>query len=193
MKTLALIVSLFAALCIGALGMYWYLDQTTQVEPCEVCPLCPVVQETLDKTNAIQDMYFQKVAIDASVSLEVVLQDFGLSQRSIIHPDSLAPYATHYAIIYGEEDIKNIELYTLDADILATLDYDFVQYMAQQEGVLLVDELQRDQVLVVDVVESEAVPVHLLRFERSDTVYYWVIQYDGKGDRKLIEDIYEAN
>lgn len=189
MKLVKYLIVAVVGLLLG--GTIVYIVSNPQGEvPCSDC----TNNENLDKSNAIGDVYFQKVGIDENnpAQLEELISKFGLSERALVK-GSAQPGVNNnmYAFIYGEEVIKNIYLYDIDTEKLAALDYNYVEYMATVDnGILVEAALPITEAVVLEVLETESIPASLISFEINDTTYYWVIQFDGAGNKPLIEDIH---
>lgn len=185
MKLLRGLLVLSVGILLGTGGMYYYNEMNDQNDTITEC--------FIDKSNEVAGVYFQKVGIDENneTQIEFLLQYYGLKNRNVIIKESnTISVPNMLAYIYSEKEISNIYLYNIDSEVFASLDYNYIDYMNQtQNPILLAMNLKEDEVLVVKVLETESVPAALLRFDIDDVPYYWVIQYDGRGDRMLIEDI----
>lgn len=184
MKLLKGLLILVLGGLLGAGGMYYYLN----VEPTQ--------EEVLDQRYEVNGVYFQKIGIDENNTnqLQVALQSYGVEHRTLIEKESnVIAIPNMYTFMYSTKDVNNIYLFDIDSEVFASLDYNYIEYMNQtQNPTLLTMSLKKDEVLVVKVLETESVPATLLRFDIDGVPYYWVIQYDGRGTRMLIEDIHRV-
>ncbi|MGL5540625.1 MAG: hypothetical protein ACRDBX_03210 [Erysipelotrichaceae bacterium] len=191
MKFLKYFLVALLSLLLGAGGMYAYYATRNGDDPGqEQCD-----EEKLDTMNAIGEVYFQKVGIteNDSTQLHNLLITYGVNRRDKVEYDSNTGGNNMYAILYGKTDVTDVAVYNIDPDKAMALEFEWERYIEQNEPETSLGTISDDQVLVLRVLETESIPVSLITFAIGNQKYYWIIQYDGKGDKKIIEDIHELS